>query len=112
MTNRWQRCAGLNLLRSGSRGSPFGGGVIVVLPVFLGTRRTPGLFWDCWLGAMLAYAKLFCPLSSFFFGGRGRIVDAPVVGLFACRILGVSPAALEVPVGLESGVASCLCLVF
>ena len=66
MTTRRQRCAGLNLLRRGPRGSPFGGGVIVVLPVFGGARRAPCLARDHRLGASLALAKFFSPLALSF----------------------------------------------
>ena len=74
VTGPWQRRDGLILSRSGLDGLPFGFSTPTLLPVFFCARRTPGLFWDCWLGAMLAYAKLFCPLSSFFLAVAGGLV--------------------------------------
>ena len=108
---RWQRCAGVILLRSGVGGLPFGFSALMLLPVFLCARRTPGLIRDCWLGAGLAYPQLFPPFGVAFFVGRGRTVCAQSVDFCSVRIPAGSPGAFEVRVGLGCGVASCLCLV-
>ena len=63
---RWQRCAGVILLRSGVGGLPFGFSAPMLLPVFLCARRTPGLIRYCWLGAGLAYPQLFRLLAPLF----------------------------------------------
>ena len=66
VATRWQRRAGLILLRSGLGGLPFGFSAPTLLPVFFCARRASGLVRDCWLGAGPAYAKLLRPLSSLF----------------------------------------------
>ena len=63
---RWQRCAGLILLRSGVGGLPFGFSAPMLLPVFLCARRTPGLVRYYWLGAGPAYPQLFRLLAPLF----------------------------------------------
>ena len=63
---RWQRCAGLILLRSGVGGLPFGFSAPMLLPVFLCARRTPGLVRYCWLGTIPTDAELFRLLASLF----------------------------------------------
>ena len=73
VTTRRQRCAGLILLRSGLGGLPFGGGVIVVLPVFRGARRAPCLARDHRLEASTAYAKLFSLLAPSFLTVAGGL---------------------------------------
>ena len=62
---RWQRRAGLILLRSGPRGSPFGGEVIVVLPVPCCARRALGLALDGCSRAVIAQAEFLAALVFF-----------------------------------------------
>ena len=50
-------------LRSGPGRLPFGCSVLMLLPVFCRARRAPGLARDCRLEAILAFTKLFGPLS-------------------------------------------------
>ena len=67
VTARCQRRAGLNLLRGGLGGSPFGGEVIVVLPVPCCARRAPGLALDGCSRAVIAHAEFLAALA--FFSG-------------------------------------------
>ncbi len=96
---RWQRCAGLILLRSGVGGLPLGFSAPMLLPVFLCARRTPGLVRYCWLGAGLAYPQLFRLLASLF------LLVAPV--LFALSpltsVLFVFPPVLPALLKFEWG---------
>ena len=99
---RWQRCAGVILLRSGVGGLPFGFSAPMCCRFSLRTT-------DTWFDPVLLAGSRSCispalsPFGATFFVGRGRTVCAQSVDFCSGRIPAGSPALLKFEWGWGAG---------